>query len=340
MPLHDGVGQRHCVNRLLHSTLPGHFRSQKLLRCDSCFFMRICSLLPGATEILFALGLGDQIVGVTHECDYPPEARDKRVVVRTTLDPKRLTSSEIDREVSVVLAGGHSLYTLDRQALRDSAPDLILTQSLCAVCALDYNHVVDVAGSLPHPPRILSLNPRSLSELLEDVLRIGAATEKNNAAANLVHGFKDRIQSIAEREPTRRPRVVSLEWLEPLYIAGHWVPEIVGLAGAEDVLGRAGEPSARIEWRNVVEAKPDALLLMPCGFDLRRTAREATPLRRLEGWNDLPAVRSGNVFALNGNAYFSRPGPRLIDGLEILARVLHPGDFSGEVPPDAKKVIH
>ncbi|HEX2226516.1 MAG TPA: cobalamin-binding protein [Candidatus Binatia bacterium] len=303
--------------------------------------MRICSLLPGATEILFALGLGESIVGVTHECDYPPEAKNKPIVVRAKIDPNRLTSNEIDHEVSAALAGGNTLYTLDQQALRNSAPDLIVTQSLCQVCALDYNQVAEAARSLAHPPRILSLNPHSLSELLDDVLRIGAATGENDAAANLVRTFKERIQTIAEREPARRPRVVCLEWLEPLYIAGHWVPEIIGLAGAEDVLGRAGESSARIEWRNVVDAKPDVLLLMPCGFDLRRTVREATPLRRLEGWSDLPAVRSANVFALNGNAYFSRPGPRLIDGLEMLARILHPNDFSEEASPaGAKRVIH
>ena len=303
--------------------------------------MRICSLLPGATEILFALGLGDHIVGVTHECDYPPEAREKPVVVRTGIDPNRLTSREIDVQVSTILAGGSHLYTLDRQALRASAPDLILTQSLCEVCALDYNQVVEAARSLPHAPQILSLNPHSLSELLDDVLRIGAATHQNDAAANLVHNFKQRIQTVAERAPAQRPRVVCLEWFEPLYIAGHWVPEVVGLAGGEDVLGRAGEPSARVEWRSVLEAKPEALLLMPCGFDLRRTVREAAPLRELEGWSELPAVKSANVFALNGNAYFSRPGPRLVDGLEILARILHPTESSGEASPlDVKKVIH
>jgi iron complex transport system substrate-binding protein len=303
--------------------------------------MRICSLLPGATEILFALGLGDSIVGVTHECDYPPDARQKPVVVRTGIDPNRLTSAEIDREVSAILAGGNNLYTLDQQALRQSAPDLILTQGLCEVCALDYNHVVEAARSLPHPPQILSLNPHSLSDLLDDVLRIGVATNEHDAAAKLVRIFKERIQMVGERVPARRPRVVCLEWFDPLYIAGHWVPEVVELAGGEDVLGRVGEPSAKIEWRSVVEAKPDALLLMPCGFDLRRTVREATPLRQLEGWNDLPAVKAGNVYALNGNAYFSRPGPRLVDGLEILARILHPADFSREASPfDAKKVIH
>lgn len=303
--------------------------------------MRICSLLPGATEILFALGLGDHIVGVTHECDYPPDARLKPIVVRTGIDPDRLTSSEIDREVSVILAGGNNLYTLDQQALRASAPDLILTQGLCEVCALDYNHVVEAARSLAHPPRILSLNPHSLSELLDDIVRIGAATNADEAAARLVRSSKERIQTVGEREPGRRPRVVCLEWFDPLYVAGHWVPEVVELAGGEDVLGRPGEPSAKIDWQRVVAAQPDALLLMPCGFDVRRTVREATPLRRLEGWNDLPAVKSGNIYALNGNAYFSRPGPRLVDGLEILARILHPADFSSEASPlDAKRVIH
>jgi iron complex transport system substrate-binding protein len=303
--------------------------------------MRICSLLPGATEIVFALGLGDHIVGVTHECDYPPEARQKPVLVRAGFDSKRLTSSEIDREVSAILAGGSNLYTLDEQALRASAPDLILTQGLCDVCALDYNQVVEAARSLPHRPQIVSLNPQRLSDLFEDILRIGAATGAKEAAANLVRSFKQRVQLIGEREHGPRPRVVCLEWFDPLYTAGHWVPEVVALAGGEDVLGRAGEPSAKIEWQKVLEAKPDTLLLMPCGFDVRRTAREATPLRRLQGWNDLPAVKAGNVFALNGSAYFSRPGPRLVDGLEILAHILHPGQFAGEASPmDAKRVIH
>jgi iron complex transport system substrate-binding protein len=296
--------------------------------------------LPGATEILFALGLGDDVVGVTHECDYPPDARQKPVVVRSAIDPKRLSSSEIDREVGAMLAGGKHLYTLDQQALRDSAPDLLITQSLCDVCALDYNHVLQVTRSLSRPPRVISLNPGSLSEVLGDILRIGAATGTQSTAEGLVRRLKARIQTVAERETQRRPRVVCLEWFEPLYIAGHWVPEVVGLAGGADILARAGAPSFRVTWRDVVAARPDALLLMPCGFDVRRTAREAKPLRSLEGWNELPAVRSGNVYALNGTAYFSRPGPRLVDGLEILARILHPADSDEPPAADAKKILH
>jgi iron complex transport system substrate-binding protein len=303
--------------------------------------MRICSLLPGATEILYALGLGQELVGVTHECDYPPEAKRKPVVVRSAIEAGRLTSNEIDAKVGEILAGGNALYAIDEAAFIEAAPDLILTQGLCEVCALDYNAVSRAAGLLPRSPVILSLNPHSLTDMLNDILRIGAATERREAAESLVRKFKARIQSVGEREPRRRPRVVCLEWFDPLYVAGHWVPEVVELAGGDDVLGRPGEPSAKISWQLVVDAQPDVLLLMPCGFDMRRTIREATPLRKLEGWSDLPAVKTENVFALNGNAYFSRPGPRLVDGLEILARILHPGYFSAEASPlNAKRVIH
>jgi len=303
--------------------------------------MRICSLLPGATEILFRLGLGDQIVGVTHECDYPPEAKQKTVVVRGAIDSNRLTSGEIDRAVEAVLQGGNALYTLDQPALRDAAPDLILTQGLCDVCALDHHQVVEAARALPRRPDILALNPHSLSDLLSDILRVGGATERLAAAEALVSDLRRRIDRAGAAQPLPRPRVVCLEWFEPLYVAGHWVPEVVERAGGNDVLGRAGQASAKIEWKHVVEAQPDVLLLMPCGFDVRRTVREATPLRRLGGWNDLPAVKTGNVFALNGNAYFSRPGPRLVDGLEILGRIIHPGHISRLASPiDAERVIH
>jgi iron complex transport system substrate-binding protein len=295
--------------------------------------MRICSLLPGATEIAYALGLGDQIVGVTHECDYPAEAQYKPILVKGAIDAKRMTSAEIDSKVGELLAAGKGLYRIDDQAFGAAAPDVILTQGLCDVCALDYNEVVKAAARLPRPPTIVSLNPHSLRELLEDISRVGAATGRDQAAANLVGALSQRIDTVARREPDRRPRVVCLEWFEPLYSAGHWAPEMVALAGGVDMLGRQGEPSARLEWSQVVDARPDVLLLMPCGFDTRRTVKEATPLRALPGWNDLPAVKSGSVFALNGNAYFSRPGPRLVSGLEILARVIHPSGATWSLPP-------
>jgi iron complex transport system substrate-binding protein len=295
--------------------------------------MRICSLLPGATEIAFALGLGDLIVGVTHECDHPADAQYKPIVVKSAIDSKRMTGAEIDRKVAELLQAGKGLYFLDEAAFVEAAPDVILTQGLCEVCALDYNEVVRAAAKLSLPPMIVSLNPHSLAELLDDIRRVGAATDRSTAAQALVDGLRARIAQVGRREPDRRPRVVCLEWFEPLYTAGHWVPEMVALAGGHDVIGRAGEPSAKIQWQDVIDAKPEVVLLMPCGFDVRRTVKESTPLRALPGWNELPAVRNDNVFALNGNAYFSRPGPRLVNGLEILARIIHPDTVSWSVEP-------
>ncbi|MBI2363685.1 MAG: cobalamin-binding protein [Deltaproteobacteria bacterium] len=295
--------------------------------------MRICSLIPAATEIAFALGLGDALVGVTHECDYPPEAKQKPVVVRSMIDPARMTSGEIDREVAEVLQSGKGLYTIDEAAFIDAAPDLILTQGLCDVCALDYNEVVKATAKLSRPPTSMSLNPHCLADVLDDIRRIGAATERLSIAEKLVQGLQRRIDRVTDARPVHRQRVVCLEWYEPLYAAGHWAPEMVELAGGEDMLGCKGEPSSKVEWRDVVAARPEVILLMPCGFDVRRTVKEATLLRRSEGWNDLPAVRAGKVFAVNGNAYFSRPGPRLINGLEILAQLICPEKIAWSLSP-------
>jgi len=296
--------------------------------------MRICSLLPGATEIAYLLGLGDDIVGVTHECDYPPDAKQKPIVVRSVIDPGRMSSDEIDRKVGELLKAGKGLYSVDEQLFTEAAPDIIITQGLCDVCALDYNEVARAAEALPRAPLILSLNPHSLNDILEDITRVAAATQRQTAAAEIVAALRRRIDAIGVREPSYRPRVVCLEWFEPLYVAGHWVPEIVALAGGIDVLGRQSEVSHKVAWPEVRDTKPDVILLMPCGFDTRRTVREATPLRSLEGWNELPAVRTGNVYALNGNAYFSRPGPRLVNGLEILAQILHSGGAEATLPPN------
>jgi iron complex transport system substrate-binding protein len=303
--------------------------------------MRVCSLLPGATEIAFALGLGDDVVGVTHECDYPAEARQKPVVVHGLIDSNRMTSLEIDRWVGERLGSNQGLYLLDEERLREAAPDVILTQGLCDVCAIDYNEVVAASETLAKKPKIVSLTPNCLTDVLDDVARVGEATGQRHIAERVVEELEQRISSVREQAATSsaRPRVACLEWFDPIYLAGHWVPEMIEIAGAEDVLGRRGEPSEKVEWQSIRESTPEIIVLMPCGFDVPRTLREAGVLERLEGWHDLPAVKAGKVFAVNGHAFFSRPGPRLVDGLEILAHIIHPQIFPTQPPPDVLQRI-
>jgi iron complex transport system substrate-binding protein len=298
--------------------------------------MRICSLLPGATEIAFALGLGDDVVGVTHECDYPTEARQKPVVVRSLIDSNRMTSLEIDRWVGERMRSNQGLYMIDEERLREAAPDVILTQGLCDVCAIDYNEVVTASETLANKPKIVSLTPNCLTDVLDDVARVGEATGQRHKAEQVIRHLKQRISAVRDRtgQLSTRTRVACLEWFDPIYAAGHWVPEMVELAGGHDVLGRKGEPSAKIDWNKVVELAPDVIVLMPCGFDVPRTLGEAAVLKRLAGWHDLPGVKAGKVFAVNGHAFFSRPGPRLVDGLELLAHIIHPEIFPMQVSPD------
>ena len=243
--------------------------------------MRICSLLPGATEIAFALGLGDDVVGVTHECDYPAEARQKPVVVHGLIDSNRMTGLEIDRWVGHRLGSNQGLYLLDQERLREAAPDVILTQGLCDVCAIDYNDVVTASETLAKKPKIVSLTPNCLTDVLDDVARVGEATGQRHIAERVVEELEQRISSVREQAATSsgRPRVACLEWFDPIYLAGHWVPEMIEIAGAEDVLGRRGEPSEKVEWQSIRESAPEIIVLMPCGFDVPRTLREAGVLR-------------------------------------------------------------
>ena len=298
--------------------------------------MRVCSLLPGATEIAFALGLGDDVVGVTHECDYPAEARQKPVVVHGSIDSNRLTSIEIDRWVSERLRNNQGLYTIDEERLREAAPDVVLTQGLCDVCAIDYNEVVAAAETLAKKPQIVSLAPNCLNDVLSDVARVGEATGQRQKAEQVIGDLERRISAVREKvaKSSDRPRVACLEWFDPVFAAGHWVPEMVEIAGAEDVLGRRGEPSEKVGWQSIRASAPEIIVLMPCGFDVPRTLREAAVLKQVEGWHDLPAVKAGRVFAVNGHAFFSRPGPRLVDGLEILAHIIHPEIFPMQLSPD------
>jgi len=288
--------------------------------------VRIVSLVPSATETLFALGLGGEVVAVTHECDWPEAAQELPTVTRDVV-PAGLSAGEIDAAVRERTATGTAIYELDHEALHDLRPDLIVTQALCAVCAVSYDDVRAVAEELETRPQVLSLDPSTLGEVLADVRTLADAAGAPEAAEALVADAGERIDRVGlgVRDVTRRPRVVALEWLDPVYVAGHWTPQMVELAGGEDVLGFPGERSERRSWEEVASARPDVVVAMPCGYDAATAYREAEMHAER-----LAAVGAGEVVAVDAAAYFSRPGPRLVDGLELLAHILHP-----ELFPDA-----
>jgi iron complex transport system substrate-binding protein len=292
--------------------------------------MRIVSLVPHATELLYALGLGDQVVGVTHECDFPPAAQEVRQVTRDRL-PAGLSAREIDAAVRERTEAGESIYALDEDLLHDLEPDLIVTQALCAVCAVSHDDVRAIAEQMDHPPQVLSLDPRTYGETLADVRTVAQATDTKEAALGLVASQSRRIDAVrrAVADAPRRPRVAAIEWFDPVFVAGHWTPQLIEWAGGEDVLGFAGEPSEQSTWEAVAAARPDVLIAMPCGYDAQRSHAEA-----LRYADRLREVGAGEVVAVDASAYFSRPGPRLVDGLEVLAHVLHP-DRVAEAPGEA-----
>ncbi|WP_447983657.1 cobalamin-binding protein [Nitrospira sp. Nam74] len=304
--------------------------------------MRICSLLPGATEVVAALGLADQLVGISHECDFPPEIRNAPVMVRPVINHERMASPDIDRAVTRAVAEHRPLYTLEESLFRDAQPDLVITQDLCHVCAVTPSDVERAMASLPQPARILSLNADSLEDMLHDVERIGEATDKVAESRALTSALRRRLQALREQLALEEyiPTVVCLEWLDPLYVAGHWVPEMVTWAGGRHLLSGSGAPSQRITWVGLVEAAPDVLIVMPCGFSIERTRQELKRLTTHPDWRRLPAVQHGRVFAVDSGAYFSRPSPRLIDGTEILAALCHPSRFTQTVPVGAERIVN
>jgi len=286
--------------------------------------MKICSLLPSATEILFALGLGDQVVGVSHECDFPPEARTKPVVIKSRVS-HGAGAGDIDRQVREFLARGESLYSVDLDLLRSIEPDLIVTQDLCHVCAATPDDLAAALARFERKPRIVTLNPHSLEDVCADICRVGEATGRAEEASMLVAQFQSSIAEV-ERSlsvSSYPPRVLCLEWLDPPYVAGHWVPEMVKRAGGTDVLGRAGEPSFRVDWEAIFTARPDVIVVMPCGYTLAQAEAEFRNLPLPPAWSELSAVRRGKVFVVEASGCFSRPGPRLPVGLAILAQAIH-----------------
>jgi len=296
--------------------------------------MRILSLLPSATEIVYALKLGDSLVGVSHECDYPPEARTKPVVSTSDLSAM-LRSQEIHRAVSAHHHPSHSLYRIDEEVLRQIDPEIIITQELCSVCAVPVSQVREAARILEGPCRIVSLEPNNLQQILDNILAVGEVTGHEETARAVVQALRQRIERVRAITSAAgsRPRVFCMEWMDPPMAGGHWIAEMVRLAGGTDGLGNDGRPSTVMEWERVIKYAPEILIIMPCGYNIERSLAEAGMLSCREGWNDLPAIRAGRVYIVDSPAYFSRPGPRIITGLEILGEIIHPELFSGMIPP-------
>jgi iron complex transport system substrate-binding protein len=281
--------------------------------------MRIASLVPSATEMLFALGLGDSVVGVTHECDFPPRARELRHLTATVLPPG-LDAGEIDAAVKRVVGEGRALYSLDEERLAELAPDLIVTQAVCEVCAVSFEDVVAVAARLPGPPRVLQQDPSTLGEVLDDVSRLGEAAGVPGRGRELRADLEGRLAAVREAVAgAERPRVLALEWLDPPFLGGHWIPEMLEIAGGEDVAGAPGAKSPQVAWEDLADLRPEVVVAMPCGWYVDQSRAQALAHReRIE------ALEPRRVYAVDAASTYSRPGPRLVDGVELLAHLLHP----------------
>jgi iron complex transport system substrate-binding protein len=296
--------------------------------------LKVYSFLPSATEIVYSLGLGDQLYGVTNECDYPPEARSKPVVVQSLLDPSKMAQGEIDWRVVNDISHGHGLYRINRDLLLKDKPDLVITQELCDVCSVSLRDVLKTIAELANECEVISLEPHGLEGVLDDIVTVGDACGVEGRAGVLVESLRARIASVRDRaRDLPRKRVFCAEWYDPLFAPGHWVPEMVDIAGGVEVAGRSGEESRKVGWSEVAARDPEVVVLIPCGFGVERAISDVGLLTRLEGWNDISAVRAGEVYAADGSSYFSRPGPRLVDGLEMLAKMVHPEVFGWDVPP-------
>jgi iron complex transport system substrate-binding protein len=290
--------------------------------------MRICSLLPSATEIVFALGQGSSLVGVTHECDFPSETARIPKVTRSNI-PDGIPSAKIDQAVSKSLIEAGTLYELDLPLLERLQPDLVLTQRLCDVCAVSFDRVQEAAKRLPSHPMILNLEPHSLADILENIVTVGRALGIESEALSVREGLQKRVDAVREKsaQAGNRPRVFLMEWVDPPFGGGHWMKELVDFAGGRDDLAVLHRPSSRVEWEKVRALAPEIIVLTCCGFNLARCAQEGKILARMEGARELPALKSGRVYATDGSAYFSRPGPRIVESLEILAHLIHPELF-------------
>ena len=297
--------------------------------------MKICSLLPSGTEILFALGLGEQVVGVSDLCHYPPEARSKHVVSRSKVDAKSLTSDQVEELMQRLLSTGESPYDLDNDWILNNSPDVVLTQDLCFFCEVDAGHVQQAVEGMADPPKVLVLQPKTVQQIFDSIAQIGEVCGAPDGANKLVEGLRDRVRAISQRLKgiEHRPRVFSLEGINPIVVGGHWIPDQLRLAGGRQEMFPPGTLAVRAKWEEICKWGPEKLYIDLCSSDLSRNQREIPWLAGQPGWGEIPAVQRGEVYLLD-HVFFSVPGPRIVDGLEILAQLTHPQLFSGYIRPN------
>jgi iron complex transport system substrate-binding protein len=295
---------------------------------------RIVSFLPSATEILYELGVGDQIVGVTHECNYPEQAKTKPRVIHSSFDPNTMTSQEIDNKVVDLMHSGKDIYILDEDILKKANPNLIISQDICEVCSPYTKEVNRAVAILDNKPEVLILDPRNLDDILTNILEIAKKVGKENESQSFIDSLKKRITYIQTKPKKSKLKVLCVEWLDPLFTAGHWVPQLVEMAGGINGISSTGDQSRRMEVDETIKFDPDIIILMPCGFDIKRTILEYEKLANNIRWKSLEAVQNNQVYAVNANEYFSKPGPRTVTGLEILAKIIHPELFPDLKIPD------
>jgi iron complex transport system substrate-binding protein len=304
---------------------------------------RIVSLLPAATEIATALGLLDQVVGVSHECDFPAETNARPRVTHCAVHNTGLTSGEIDQWVRRALRDNGTIYTIDELLLRQLRPDVILTQKLCDVCAVGYGTVARLAETLPGPPKVVNLEPTSLSDIFADIRHVAEACGVPQRADELITSLSERVATVRRRarRVSHRTCCFLMEWVDPPFCSGHWGPELVEIAGGRDSLGRRHQPSVQVDWREVVDTRPEIIVLTLCGYDINRARRDYELLRSFPDFDSLPAAHDGEIYLVNASAYFARPGPRIVDSLEILAGILHPREFPefASCGPDDPRVV-
>ena len=305
--------------------------------------MRIISLLPAATEIAAALGLMEQVVGVSHECEFPEEVNARPRVTHCPIHNAGLTSREVDQWVRRALHENGTIYVIDEPLLRELRPDVILTQRLCDVCAVGYGTVLKLSQTLPGPPRVVNLEPTSLAEIFDDIRRVANACEVRGRAEKLIGDLSLHVENVRKRAAKipRRPRCFLMEWVDPPFCSGHWGPELVEIAGGHDPLGPKHKPSAQIDWHQVLNARPEVIVLALCGYGVARARHDYELLRQFPAFDTTPAAQTGKIYVVNASAYFSRPGPRIVDSLEILAGILQPDEFREFVSggPDDPRVV-